>query len=135
MKPWILTLLAGWLAWASPTQAGAEGWSPSQWAGEDTLELRTTAEGESPYWFPVWLVVIDDQLYVRLGSRAAKRVEENTAAPIVGVRIAGQEFDRVKGVSAPEKADQVAAAIGDKYWSDLFVRLIPHPLTLRLVPE
>jgi hypothetical protein len=29
------------------------------------------AEGE--HWFPVWLVVIDDQVDVRLGARAATR--------------------------------------------------------------
>ena len=115
--------------------ANAAEWTPSAWVDEDTVELRTTAPGEEPYWFKVWLVVIDDQVYVRLGSRAANRIEENQTAPVIGVRLAGQEFDRVKGVPAPEKAEAVAEAIGDKYWSDIFIRLVPHPLTLRLEPE
>ena len=114
--------------------AGAE-WTPRRYAAEDTLELRTNVPGEGEYWFPVWLVVIDDQVYVRLGNRAVERVEKSTTKPYLGVRVAGQEFDRVKGVPAPELAERVARVIADKYWSDLFIRFFPHPLTLRLVPE
>jgi hypothetical protein len=25
--------------------------------------------------------------------------------------------------------------MAEKYWSDLFIRFIPHPLTMRLVPD
>ena len=32
-------------------------------------------------------------------------------------------------------APEVAAAMADKYWSDIFIRWFPHPLTLRLVPD
>src|SRR5205814_5667101 len=71
--------------------AGAD-WTPRAWANESTLQLRTTAADEGEHWFPVWLVVIDDQLYVRLGSRAAGRIERNTTAPWVGVRVGGREF-------------------------------------------
>jgi hypothetical protein len=80
-------------------------------------------------------VVIDDQVYVRLGTRAADRVNENTTAPMLGVEVAGQRFDRVRAVPAPEYAERVAEAIADKYTSDLFIRWMSHPLTLRLVPE
>ena len=31
-------------------------------------------------------------------------------------------------------AERVAAAMADKYWSDIFVRFFAHPLTLRLKP-
>lgn len=82
----------------------------------------------------MWLVVLDDELYVRLGSRASDRVEESTTKPVLGVRIAGKEFARVVGTSVPDKADAVAAATADKYWSDIFVRFVSHPLTLRLDP-
>jgi hypothetical protein len=128
----------GWIASAlllfAASQSTAAAWQPAAWASEDTLELRTQAPGEEPYWFPVWLVVIDDQVYVRLGSRAADRVEANTTKPILGVRIAGAEFPSVKGVPAPESAEKVNAMMADKYWSDLGIRLLPHPLTLRLEP-
>ena len=66
---------------------------------------------------------------------AAKRFEDNTTRPVIAVRIAGQEFPRVTGVAVPELADRVAAAMADKHWSDVFVRWLDHPLTLRLAPE
>ena len=115
--------------------AGAAEWKPRAYASESTLDLRTTAPGEGDHWFPVWLVVLDDQVYVRLGTRAAGRIERNTTKPYVGVRIAGQQFDRIKGVAAPESAERVARAMADKYWSDVLVRHMDHPLTMRLAPE
>jgi hypothetical protein len=117
------------------TPAVATEWQPAAYAKADTLELRTVGADEGEHWVPVWLVVIDGQVYVRLGSRAASRIEKNTTAPYVGVKILGQQFDRVKGVPAPEYVDRVAKAMGDKYWSDVFVHYMSHPLTLRLVPE
>lgn len=115
--------------------AGAEEWNPQAFTKEETLEIRTAGTEEGEYWFPVWLVVIDEQVYVRLGSRAAERVKDNTTAPYLGIKIAGQQFDRVKGEEAPEMAEPVAKAMADKYWSDLFIRFFSHPLTLRLIPE
>jgi hypothetical protein len=113
--------------------ASSDGWDPAAWRDEDTIELRTTTPGEEPHWFKVWLVVLDGQVYVRLGDRAARRFEQNAAKPVVAVRIAGREFPEVTGVPVPEMADRVAAAMADKYWSDVFVRFMSHPLTLRLV--
>jgi hypothetical protein len=111
------------------------GWNPDVIAKQDTIRLRTIGPREGEHWFPVWVVVLDGEVYVRLGSRATRRVEENTAAPYLGVEIAGQRFDKVRGVPAPELAQRVAAAMAEKYWSDIFVRYMRHPLTLRLVPE
>ena len=110
-------------------------WKPSAYASESTIQLRTTAPGEGDHWFPVWLVVIDDQVYVRLGTRAAGRIERNTTTPYVGVRVAGQQFDRVKAVAVPESVERVARAMADKYWTDVLVRHMDHPLTMRLLPE
>ena len=115
--------------------ASAADWSPHAFVNESTLELKTVAAGEGEHWFPVWLAVIGDELYVRLGPRAAGRIERNTTAPYVGLRIAGQEFPRVRGIPAPEKAQAVAQAMAEKYWSDVVIRHFNHPLTLRLVPE
>jgi hypothetical protein len=123
----LLTLLL-----AAPALAGE--WDPAAWATASTIELRTQAPGEAEHWFPVWVVVIDDQVYVRLGSRAAARIERNTTAPYVGVRILGERFDRVKGVPAPDQVERVAQAMAAKYWSDVLVRHVTHPMTLRLVP-
>ncbi|HEY8515863.1 MAG TPA: hypothetical protein VIS07_10160 [Candidatus Binatia bacterium] len=113
----------------------ADGWDPAAWANEDVIELRTQAPGKEPHWFKVWLVVIDGQLYVRLGTRAARRFEENETRPKVTVRIAEREFPAVVGTPAPEMAEKVDAAMAEKYWTDVFVRYFDHPLTLRLAPE
>ena len=115
--------------------ARAAEWNPQAFANESTVQLRTEVPSEGEYWFPVWVVVIDNQAYVRLGSRAADRVQHSRTAPYLGVRVAGQQFDHVRGTPAPEMADTVAAAMRQKYWSDVFVRYFNHPLTLRLVPE
>lgn len=128
------TFLAA-LALLIATSASAADWTPRAWAEQSTLELRTTAPGEGEHWFPVWLAVVDDQLYVRLGARAAGRIQQNQTAPLVGVRIAGQQFDRVRGEPAPDQAGRVADAMAAKYWFDVLVRHVNHPLTLRLVPE
>ena len=117
------------------TTARAAEWTPRAYANESTLQLGTVAAGEGEHWFPVWLAVVDDQLYVRLGPRAVGRIEQNTTSPFVGVRVAGQEFPRVRGIPAPEAAERVAATMADKYWFDVVVRHFNHPLTLRLIPE
>jgi hypothetical protein len=128
-----LILCSASLAAAEP--AAAPGWNPNAWLDESTIELRTTAPGEEPHWFKVWLVVLDGQLYVRLGSRAAGRFESNQTRPVLAIRIAGQEFPEVTGVAVPDMTAQVAAAMADKYWSDVFVHWVNHPLTLRLSPK
>ena len=130
-----VALVAAVLAAAIGLAAEPPGWTPPAWKDANTVELRTQAAGEGEHWFPVWLVVLDDQAYVRLGSRAVSRIEKNTTAPYLGVRIQGQQFDRVKGVPAPEQTERVAKGMGEKYWSDVFVRYFDHPLTLRLEPE
>jgi hypothetical protein len=126
--------LAALLGARSAATAADAAWTPELWADEDTLDLRTTEPGEPPHWSTLWVAVVDGQLYVRLGSRAAARIERNTTAPEVGVRIAGREFERVRAENAPQMAERVATEIAEKYWSDVLVRYMAHPLTLRLVP-
>jgi hypothetical protein len=123
------------LALVQASSSAAAEWNPAAFAKEDTLKLRTIGPEEGEHWFPVWLVVIDDQVYVRLGSRAAGRVERNTTAPYLGVEVAGQRFDHVRGVPVPGEAERVAKAMAEKYTSDIIVRWMSHPLTLRLVPD
>ena len=133
-----LSLVAGLLVtWGALTLSPGlpAGWDPETIAKQDTIKLRTVGPRAGEHWFPVWVVVLDHDVYVRLGSRATTRVQENTTAPFLGVEIAGQRFDKVRGVPAPESAQRVAAAMGEKYWSDIIVRHMGHPLTLRLVPE
>jgi hypothetical protein len=108
------------------------GWDPHTLARENTLEFLTVGPQEGEHWSRVWVVAVDDQLYVRLGRRAATRFEKNTTAPFVKVRISGQEFDHVRAEPAPEMAERVGAAMAAKYWSDLLIRFARHPLTVRL---
>lgn len=120
---------------SSHSMGNAADWKPQAFAQEETLLMRTIGPEEGEYWFPVWLVVIDDQVYVRLGSRAADRVQKNKTASQLAIKIADQQFEQVKGEEAPEMVEAVAAAMAEKYWSDIFIRFFPHPLTLRLIPE
>lgn len=129
---WRLAFLAAALLTAVPSAAGA-GWDPLAWADEDTVELYTVEDGEG-HWSTVWIVVLDGEPYLRLGSRAARRIEENDEAPFVRLRVAGEELERVRAAPAPEKEEAVAKAMAEKYWSDVLIRFVPHPLTVRLVP-
>jgi len=126
----LLSLLLPAVCWAAPAS-----WSPAGWTGENTLELTTDVPAEGSYAFPVWLVVIDGQVYVRLGTRAAGRVQASKSTPYVDVKVAGKQFDHVRCEAAPDLAPRVAEAMAQKYWSDVFVRHMSHPLTCRLVPQ
>jgi hypothetical protein len=131
-----LLVLIGCAGGSPGKPSGPAEWTPSAWTEESTVDLRTTDPGEQPHWSPVWLVVLDGQLYVRLGSRAAGRFDRNTTKPLMGVRIAGREFDRVHGVAAPDMKAKVEKAMADKYWlqGDVIVRHMDHPYTMRLEP-
>jgi hypothetical protein len=116
----------------APTYAAT--WDPEAFSKLDTLEYLTVGPQEGEHWSTVWLVVIDGQVYVRLGSRAAQRMEQNTTKPFVKVRIAGQEFDQIKAEAVPDMVEPVAKAMGDKYTSDVLIKYFNHPLTMRLAP-
>ena len=126
------TAIAGLVFLASSALAA---WDPQAFSKENTLEFLTVGPAEGEHWSTVWLVVIDGQVYIRLGSRAAGRMTSNTTQPYVKLRIAGQQFDKVKAEPVPAMAGAVATAMADKYWSDVIVRHFDHPLTMRLTPE
>ena len=130
---WTMLALLG-CAGSGPLPPGKT-WTPATWQHEDTIVLRSDCPNEGEYWFPVWLVVLDDQLYVRLGSKAAGRIQCTRAMPQLGVRIAGQQFDQVRAIETPDLAARVAAAMADKYSTDIFARRFTHPMTLRLAPD
>jgi hypothetical protein len=132
MHLWSVISLSAFAFMTVGAAAAAE-WTPAEWKDVSTLEFRTTEPGQEAHWSPVWLVVVDGDVYIRLGSRASSRITTNQTSPIIGVRIAGQQFDSVRAEPVPDKVQAVAAAMADKYWSDVFVRLFSHPLTMRLV--
>lgn len=116
-------------------------WSAAGIASEKTIELRTIGPEEGEHWSTVWFVVLDDALYVRLGPRAAGRIERNTTAPRFSIRVAGGNVHPMRYEPAPERAGAVADAMARKYWTDVLgepfrkLGLTSPPLILRLVPE
>ena len=130
----LVTVLLG-LAGCGARHATVPQWDAKAFRDLDTLEFQTVGPTEGPHWSTVWLVVLDDAVYVRLGSRASARMKENTTTPFVNVRIGGREYERVRAEETPDKTSRVADAMAAKYWTDVFVRYVPHPLTMRLEPD
>lgn len=119
----------------SATTALAAEWTPPAWTTEDTLQFRADCPDEGEYWSYVWLVVLDGDVYVRLGSRAAGRVDCSKSKPITAIKIAGETFDNVEMVESPAMVERVAAAMAEKYPTDLFIHYMSHPYTMKLVPK
>lgn len=113
--------------------AAAARWDAQSIAKHDVIKLRTKCGDEGEYSFPVWVVAVDNFVFVRLGSRAADRVQ-CTPGMIISVEAGGTRYDNIRGVPSPEMADRVNAAMAKKYTSDLLIRWVPHPLTLLLQP-
>lgn len=130
------TLFAACLVALLVVATAARGaWDPQAFSKERTLEFLTVGADEGEHWSTVWLVVIDGQVYIRLGSRATGRIQKNTTKPYVKVRIGGQEFDQVSAQIVPDMVAPVAKAMGEKYWSDVLIHHFDHPLTMRLTPD
>jgi hypothetical protein len=110
-------------------------WSPPQFAKERTLQLRTRCPNDKERWLRERFVVLEGQMYVRLGRRDTARVQCNGTTPILGVEVAKQRFEHVRGIPSPQLAPRVDKAMKDKYTTDFVVRLFAHPLTMRLQPE
>lgn len=118
-----------------PSFAAAADWTPQQWTAEDTLQFRSDCPDEGEHWSYVWLVVLDGDVWVRLGSKAGARMECNATKMTTSIRIAGQQFDGVEMVNTPEMVARVDEAMADKYFSDLFLVFAKHPYTMKLVPK
>ena len=127
---WI-ALIGGAVAANNPVP----GWDPNAFTGQSTLQIMTIGPEEGEHWSNLWLVVIDGQLYVRLGDRSFGRIQKNTANPYVKVKVGDNEFDKVRLEPALEMTDKVAAAMADKYFMDILIRHESHPMTARLVAE
>jgi len=132
MKTWTLAIavvlsLAG--------QAPAAQWDPQAVRDESTLEFLTVSEGEEGHWSTVWFVVLDGDVYVNLGDRAATRLRTNTTSPFVSVRIDEAEFERIRVDAAQDRQKEVADAIADKYWTGFLVPYRPPSQVMRLRPE
>ena len=134
-----MTLLPGLLSLSLLLAAPA--WNPTELGNQSTIELLTVGAEEGEHWSTVWFVVIDGAVYVRLGPRAAGRIERNTTAPRLRMRVASKDVYAMRYEKAPEKARAVADAMADKYWSDILgepfrkLGLTSPTVILRLVPD
>jgi len=127
-----------WIALAVGVHAAdtaVPGWDPNAFRDQSTLEIMTTGPEEGEHWSKLWLVVMDGKLYVRLGDRSYARIQKNTTAPYLKVKVAGKEFDKVRLDETPDMKDKVAAAMADKYFMDILIRHESHPMTARLTAE
>jgi hypothetical protein len=120
---------------AHAADSAVPGWDPSAFRDQSTIQIMTTEPEVGEHWSNLWVVVIDGQPYVRLGDRAYGRIQRNTTKPYVKLKVAGQEFDRVKLEEMPDMKDKVAAAMADKYFMDKLIRYESHPMVARLTVE
>jgi len=131
----LAALLFTCVAAARAAANSVPGWDPHIFGLASTVQIMTTEPEVGEHWSNLWVVVIDGQAYVRLGDRAYGRIQRNTTAPYVKVKVEGREFDKVKVEEMPDMKDKVAAAMADKYWMDLLIRHESHPMVARLMPE
>ena len=120
------------LATCGPAGALEEAWDAAALADEETLEFFTVNENGEEHWATVWFVDIDGDLYIRLGGRAESRIRENVHQPYVKVRIGDQVYERVVAEESPDKVGQVVDLMHDKYWSAIFIKMMPDRFTVRL---
>lgn len=135
----MLNLLSAWVSMA--LCLATVSWSPTAIADQSTIELLTVASDEGEHWSTVWFVVIDGALYVRLGPRAANRIERSSTAPRLMLRASGKKVHAMRYEKAPEMAERINAAMYEKYWTDFLgtpfrkLGLSSPPLMLRLQPD
>lgn len=121
--------------------AAAPPWKPATFADQGTVEFLTVVPDEGEHWSTVWFVVIDDAVYFRLGPRAAKRIDKNSTAPLLKLRVSDEEVHTVRYEKAPDMAEKIADAMAEKYWTDFLgepfrkLGLSAPPVMLRLVPD
>jgi hypothetical protein len=131
------------LAWclSLPLLLAAATWSPGDFADDGTVEFLTVVPDEGEHWSTVWFVVLDGTVYLRLGPRAAKRLEGSSTAPRLQLRVAGEQSHAMRWEKAPDMAVPVAAAMRGKYWSDVLgepfrkLGLSSPSVIVRLVPD
>ena len=128
----LLTGLASGVRGAAPY---VPGWDPDSFRNENTLQIMTTSPEGEEHWTTLWLVVIDHYLYIRLNDRIWDRVQKNKTIPWVKVRIGGKEFEKVLLENAPDRVQQVADLMAEKYWLDTVFRHEEYPCTARLIAQ
>ena len=106
MKTYRIAILSFALSIALATVAHADdkvvpGWDPTVFRDASTIKIMTTEPDVGEHWSNLWVVVIDGQPYIRLGDRSYGRIHRNTTSPYVKLKVADQEFDKVKVEEMP----------------------------------
>ena len=128
----VISITSALAAWADGQVV--PGWNPAVFQDASTIKIMTTEPDIGEHWSNLWVVVIDGQPYVRLGDRSYGRIQRNSTSPYVKLKVADQEFDKVKVEEVPDMKEKVAAAMAAKYWMDVLIRHESHPMVARLVP-
>src|ERR1700687_3683310 len=128
-------LSIGFAAAARAYDKAVPRWDPAVVRDASTIQIMTTEHELGNHWSILWVGVIDGQPYVRLGDRAYGRIQRNTTSPYVKLKVADQEFDKVKVEERPDMKEKVAAAMADKYWMDVHNPHESNKMVPRLVPE
>ncbi len=131
----LFVLSISFAAAARADDKAVPGWDPALFRDTSTIKIMTTEPDVGEHWSNLWVVVIDGQAYVRLGDPSYGRIQKNSTSPYVKLKVADQEFDKVKVEEMPDMKEKVAAAMADKYWMDILIRHVSHPMVARLVPE
>ncbi len=117
---------------AVASASAAADWRPEEWEDGTTLALSTVGPDYDEQWSTVWYVVVDGEIYVRVGASTADQIEQNIKRPYVQVRIAGQTFKDVRADPVEGMSATVDEAMADKYPMDFLFRFLPHPMVVRL---
>lgn len=107
-------------------------WDLEAFTDADTLQFFTVNTQDEEHWATVWFVELDGDVYIRLGERAEKRITENVNTPYVKMRVGGKEFDGVLVEEAPDREQDVAVGMGDKYLTAYFMKWMPDRYTAKL---
>jgi hypothetical protein len=90
---------------------------PDDWAFSDAVStIQIETRPEDPYSVNIWVVSLDDALYLHAGANRATWIEHLEADPRLRARIDGRLFDlRATRVVSPEEFARFADAYDTKY--------------------
>lgn len=90
---------------------------PEDWSYTDEIEnVLLQTRPEDPYSVTIWIVTVDDQVYIAAGDDDAKWVQNMRANPNVILSVNGKLINAVVGnVTANEEINRVIQAYLTKY--------------------
>jgi len=134
-RAWVAVAVVLWATSVWATEPDPPAWGSV--AEESTLVVLSENADATPHETTVWLVVVDDQGFIRTGNTSWYPNLERK--PDIAVRIAGKEYAVHAELLKDEALEaKVMAAFNAKYgWQDTFVGWIfrGKPHIVRLAPR